>query len=414
MNKKSSQYPVIEWSINQALTTISTTISPLNREQISVIQALGRITAVPLPASRPKPSYNQSSRDGFALSSQPDSVNGTKATFRIIDEIAAGCGQRPPLQPGEAVRIMTGAMVPDGGVRVVPFEICCDLGQTVEVASEPVDNQPFIRQRGCDVKEGDLLVPAGTRLLPDHLLILAENGWIEFPVHRRPQVAVICTGSELVEVGETIQPGQKISGNGVLLSALLQTQGADCPWSVTADDRVKTIVEQIRNILANVIRPDMIITTGGMGPGKFDLMEQVFAELEGTLLYNRLLIRPGKSTLLGMLDNTPLFALPGPPPAVRLLFHELIVPALNKLQGLENASNKVTATLEGDIRLKQSGHFSLKGGIARLDDGKLVVRPARRMESINAIMYLNSHGAVAEQGTAIKIRLVEPLHGLTI
>ena len=305
-------------------------------------------------------------------------------------------------------------MVPDGGVRVVPFEICCDLGQTVEVASEPVDNQPFIRQRGCDVKEGDLLVPAGTRLLPDHLLILAENGWIEFPVHQRPQVAVICTGSELVEVGETIQPGQKISGNGVLLSTLLQSHGADCPWSITADDKVETIVKQVLNILGDAIRPDMIITTGGMGPGKFDLMEQVFAELGGTVLYNRLLIRPGKSTLMGMLDNIPLFGLPGPPPAVRLLFHELIVPALNRLHGLVNTANIVTAILEADIRLKQSGHFSLKGGVARLDDGKLLVRPARRMESINAIMHLDSQGAVAEQGTAIKVRLVEPLHGLAV
>lgn len=414
MNKKSAQYPIIEWSLAQACSAITTRVLPLAQEQIPVTESLTRINAVPLPASREKPSYNQSSRDGFALSFLPYSVDGNKTTFRIIGEIAAGCGKRPALQPGDAVRIMTGAMVPDGGVRVVPFEICNDRGQTVEVPlAKLTGSKLFIRKLGSDVQKGDILVAAGTRLLPDHLLILAENSWMKLPVYKYPRVAVICTGSELVEVGATMQPGQKISGNGVLLSALLRTHGASCPWSITAGDQVKTIVNQVRQLLNNPDKPDMIITTGGMGPGKFDLMEQVFAELDGAILYNRLQVRPGKSTLMGFVEQIPFFALPGPPPAVRILFHELIVPALNRLQGC-TISNSVTAVLEDDILLKQSGHLSLKGGIARIVDGRLQVRSAGWMEPINAIMHLKSEDAVAKHGTSIKIRLVEPLHSLAV
>ncbi len=415
MNKKSTQYPIIEWSLEQARSAISTQTPSLAQEKIPVTESLARVNAPPLLASRPKPSYNQSSRDGFALSSHPHSVDGDKATFRVIGEIAAGCRERPVLQSGDAVRIMTGAMTPDGATRVTPFEICADHGHTVDIPlAELTGSQPFIRRLGSDVQKGDLLIAAGTRLQADHLLILAENSWLELPVYKQPQVAVICTGSELVEVGAIIQPGQKISGNGVLLSALLQTNGATCPWSITAGDQVATIVKQVRQLLNTPDRPDMIITTGGMGPGKFDLMEQVFSELTGTVVYNRLQVRPGKSTLMGFVEQIPFFALPGPPPAVRILFHELITPALNRLQGCKKKSTTVSAILEEAIPLKQSGHLSLKGCLVRLVDGRLQVRPAGRMEPINAIMHLDNKGAVADKGTVVEIRLIDPLQGLAV
>ncbi|MBW2328567.1 MAG: hypothetical protein JRF04_02945, partial [Deltaproteobacteria bacterium] len=158
--------------------------------------------------------------------------------------------------------------------------------------------------------------------------------------------------------------------------------------------------------------PDVIITTGGMGPGKFDLIEQVFAQVGGTVVYNRLQVRPGKFTLFGTVEKIPFFGLPGPPPAVRILFHELIVPALNRLQGCENGSRKlVDAVLERTLSLKQTGHFNLKGAVVRMVDGHMLARPAGRMEPINAIMHLEGGRTDAKQGESVKIRLVESLHG---
>lgn len=414
MIRNSPQDVIVEYSLADALSAIAANSYPLEQQKVPVVRALARISAVSLFSRRPKPSYDQSTRDGFALSSRPVSAENNKADFRVIGEIAAGCGGKLSLQPGEAIRIMTGGMIPSGCVRVVPFEVCYDDGRQVTIpADELTRRKRYIRFRGSEGKVGDLLVPAGTRLLSDHLLMLAENGLFELPVFRQPRVAVLCTGSELVEPGEFLQPGQKISGNTVLLSTLLQGHGICCAQSVTVADKADLIVQQVRKIIHE--DHDMIISTGGMGPGKFDLMEQVFARVGGTVVYNRLQVRPGKCTLFGMVGKKPFFALPGPPPAVRILFHELIVPALNSLQGRSYDDCKlIDAVLESRLSLKQTGHCNLKGAVVRIVKGRLLVRPADKKEPINGIMHLEGGRTAAKQGESVKVRLVEPLQGLTV
>ncbi len=379
---------------------------------MSVTDALGRVSTSPRLATRPKPLYDQSSRDGFALSAEPYGVEEGRAVFRVVGEIAAGSRGEPALKTGEAVRIMTGAMIPAGCVRVVPFEVCTDRGKSVVMPeAELIGRRQYIRSLGSEVKEGKVLVRAGTRLLPDHLLMLAENGCSDLPVYRRPDVAVVCTGSELVEVGETVHPGQKISGNGVLLPALLQSHGVNCSWSVTVADQPELITGRLERILA--AKPDMIITTGGMGPGKFDLMEQVFDNLGGSVVYNRLQVRPGKFTLFGMIGRIPFFALPGPPPAVRILFHELVSHALNCLQGLADAGGSlIPAVLASSLSVKQTGHLNLKGGCVQAAGTGLLVHPAGRGEAINAIIHLEEDRISAEYGESVNIRPLQSLQGL--
>ena len=199
MIRDSLHYPTVERSLPDALSAISAQILPLEQQKVSLIHALARISAVSLLSTRSKPSYDQSTRDGFALSSHPLSNGHNKAIFKVIAEVAAGCRKELLLQPGEAVRIMTGAMIPPGCVRVVPFEVCNDSGRRVAIPEiELTRRQRYIRFCGSDGKKGELLVPAGTRLLSDHLLMLAENGWFDLPVYKQPKVAVLCTGSELV------------------------------------------------------------------------------------------------------------------------------------------------------------------------------------------------------------------------
>jgi molybdopterin molybdotransferase len=216
-----------------------------------------------------------------------------------------------------------------------------------------------------------------------------------------------------VEVGRSVEVGRKISGNSVLLSGLLQQQGVCCGRFATVADRVDLIMEQLEEMVAK--KPDMIISTGGMGPGKFDLMEQVVARMGGTVIYNRLQIRPGKATLFGLLGQVPFFALPGPPPAVRILFHELIMPALIKMQGsAEGGRELISAVLSVPLRIRQTGHMNLKGAVASIVDSGLQVRPAQRMEPINAIIHLDSRRTTARQGEPIRVRLVGSLQGLAM
>jgi len=410
----SSCFSVVECSLAEAHANILNKISPLGQQQCSVSAALHRITTLSVLADQPKPLYDQSTRDGFALSQIPQSVHDTNAVFRVTGEVAAGCQNPGSLGQGEAVRIMTGGMLPRGAVRVVPFEVCTEQESLVAFSvNELSRKQIFIQKIGSEIKKGRLLVPSGMRLLPEHLLMLTENGCSEVAVSRQPRVAVICTGSELVTAGETPRPGQKISGNGVLLPALIEAENGQCPWTVTVGDEVELITGRIRDILCQ--NPDMIITTGGMGPGKFDLMEQVFASLGGELFYNRLRVRPGKFTLFGLLNQVPLFALPGPPPAVRLLFHELVSPALQVLQGRVNVMRPlVRAKLVSSLSLKRTGHLSLKGGVAALGDKGLQVYPAGRMEPITAIMHLREDLLAAGHGEQVQVRLLGQLQGLTV
>ncbi|MCI5159915.1 MAG: hypothetical protein D3906_16110, partial [Candidatus Electrothrix sp. AUS1_2] len=236
-------------------------------------------------------------------------------------------------------------------------------------------------------------------------------------VYRRPKVAVICTGSELVGSGENPLPGQKVSSNGILLTSLLQAEHCRVAGAETVGDNADRIAARIRQVISRE-QPDLLITTGGMGPGKFDLLEQAVARLGGKVLYNRLKIRPGKSTLFAILDSTPLFALPGPPPAVRLLFHELIVPGIHRLQGLsiqdDPSCGLVDAILTDPVGCRRTGHLVLKSAVASVDNGQLQVRPTQRLEPMNAIIHLTCSekeegSGEIPKGQQVKVRLLGSL-----
>ncbi len=391
-----SGFPLLELSLTEACEALAAHLSPLPSERVSLTKALGRVSAATVSANRPSPTFTQASRDGFAV------ADHALAVFQVIGETAAGCGEEKSLATGQAMRIMTGAPLPAGAARVLPFEVCQEKDGTVQV---PLNSkQDYIRHQGQDIQTGQILAVAGTRLQPDHLLWLAENGSQEVAVRRQPRIAVICTGSELVSAGEELLHGQKISSNGVLLVALLHEQHCLCVRTVTAADKVEPTAALLRKILAHD-QPDLLISTGGMGPGKFDLTEQVFSSLGGKVLCNRLRLRPGKATLVGMLGNRPFFGLPGPPPAVRLLFHELVVPALRKLDTEIASNDLLEAILDQPLAVhqKDKAELVLKGGRAWLDnEGRLRVRPAETLEPVNAIMHLST--TVAK---TVKVRLLK-------
>ncbi len=394
-------------SLPEARKTILARLTPLSSETILLDQGLGRIPVSSFKSTRPKPSFDQSTRDGYAIAQSPQEKSG-EISFRLIAEIAAGSTASISLVGGQAVRIMTGARIPAGTERVVPFEICREKENRVYIDARFLQSSEiFIRRRGRDLKAGRVIAGSGKMLLPDHLLMLAENGYITIPVHRKPRVAILCTGSELVTPGQTLKRGQKISGNGVLLQGLLQEAGAKCIRVTTVSDSLEAITEQLDYLLS--LSPDLIITTGGMGPGKFDLLEQVFTRLQGELFYNSLKIRPGKSTMFGLLAGVAFFGLPGPPPAVRLLFHELVTVALYRLQGMRQPVPPLhKARLLEPVTGGRSRHLNLKGGIVVFDDTTLCVRLAGRREQVRAVLHLRGRKRSLAAGETVKIRLVAP------
>ena len=395
------------FSLPQAQRVILAQAEPLAAERVPLARALDRIAAVSLKSSTPKPSFDQSTRDGYGLADiPPDFAEYPELSLPVIGEIAAGAPGGDRLQQGQAVRIMTGAPVPGGCSRVLPFELCQEQDGRVTLAASTLRRpETHIRRRGSDLPAGRVLVRRGQAIEADHLLMLAEDGYTTIRVVRRPRVEVVCTGSELVSPGDRVGSGQKVSGNGVLLSALVRRAGAICSGTAAVADQMERLTDALAERIRR--RPQVIITTGGMGPGRCDLVAEAFAALGGETVYDRLKMRPGKSTLFGRVEGILFFGLPGPPPAVYLLFHELVAPLLRRLQGMRRpVPERLSALLQEEVRLRRSGRMNLKAGLAFLEKGRLMVRVAGKTEAANAIMLLPANRKVFRVGDRVPVHLL--------
>lgn len=369
-------------------------------------QAEGRIAATTLAAPLPVPAFARSAMDGFAVRSR-DLAGATPAApaqLPVKGEIAAGTTDIRRLDPGQARRIMTGGAIPPGADQVVPQERCREEGGILFI---PNPGRPglHIRAKGTDCAKGQAIVRAGRRIAPEHLPLLAEAGLDQIPTHRPPRVGILCTGSELLAPGATPLDGQIIGGNRFLLAALIRRAGGETvDLGLVADRRDATLAALAEADLAGL---DLLITTGGMGPGKYDLMETVLARREARVFYRALRVRPGKATVFALLGPTPLFALPGPPPAVRILFNETVAPALAKAQGLTRPLPKpLRARLTAPLFLRKAGMLNLKGGVLAWSRNGLTVRPAARAEPISAVILIPPHRRRIAVGETVTIHPV--------
>ncbi|MFH2123874.1 MAG: molybdopterin molybdotransferase MoeA [Pseudomonadota bacterium] len=382
--------------------------SALPVQFIPLEEALHCVPSRPLPALLPSPGFNHSTRDGFVLSARAVG----EGHYRITGEIAAGDICKNHLAAGEAWRIMTGAQLPAGKVRVIPQEQCTVEGDILLISSPGLPAKDlYIRKKGSNIAQGKIVVPAGTPIQPEHQALLAGVGYTEVPVHRRPRVSFFCTGNELAEPTATKLSGQKVSENRFLLNSLTQLSGAiptDC--GLVGDNK-----NELRRVFATLApdQTDVIISTGGMGPGKYDLLEDAFIEADGHLLYNSLRIRPGKATLFGTLGQSLFFGLPGPPPAVHLLLHELVRPALLALQGIKrNLPESVRIRLSEPINCPEQKILCFKSGIFQINNGICTARLARKSEVTSCYLLCPAHRRQLRAGDWIQAHLTSsPFRG---
>ncbi len=374
--------------LTDALQLIISHSSVCSTEQVNLDDALGRVLAENLQAQIPQPGFDQSTRDGFVLADDGVALSSGKRQYRLEGEVAAGSNKQFLIKPATASRIMTGGLVPENGSRVIPFESCFEDDGYIVVDQEFITGpQTFIRRQGSDINIDDPIMESGEVVGVDHLALLASTSTFSFNVRRKAKVSFFCTGSELLKESDTVTPGKKVSANRYLLSGLISSFGA------IADDRgvVPDQADELGRMLQSVKKDqnDLIISTGGMGPGKYDLLQQLFVEAGGEVLYNSLTVRPGKSTLFGLLESKIFFGLPGPPPAVRALFNELIRPALLTMQGVKDVlPGSVQALLSEDIVLNKEAILGLKSGVLGFDQGRCTVRLTKRLEIPNCYLLL--------------------------
>ncbi len=363
-------------------------IAPTATETIPLGEALGRIPVVPVRAPFAVPSFCQSTRDGFAVRRRDlrHASAGSPVTLVIRGEIAAGDTAARQIDRGETLRIMTGARLPTGADAVVPFEEAHEAGGTIRLTA-PLRRNSHLRPPGTDCRANQILLPAGRPIMPYDLARMAPAGVARLMVHAMPRAGYLCTGSELTDDAANLQPGQIISGNRPLLQALLRQSGAEPVDLGTVPDTVAALTSTLT--AAQSQRLSLCITTGGMGPGKYDLVTHALEQLGAHILYHSLKVRPGKATLAATINGLLFIALPGPPPAVHLLFHELITPLIRQAQGSRQRLPKpIKATLTTSVQVRQSGVLHLKEAVLFPANGSLLARLPRQGESPNAILLV--------------------------
>ena len=320
-------------SLEQAREEILARVTPLAPVKVELEALQGRFLAEDITAREDIPPFDNSAMDGFALR-HDDVARASEAQpvhlpVRRVAE--AGSDLRDPVPPGEAARIYTGAPIPPGTDCIVPFENAFRFDDDSVVIARPPGPAAHVRRRGSDLTAGSVVLRAGTRLTPAAVGILATVGRVRVSVGRRPRVAVHSSGNELVPVEEELAPGKIRNSNLFSLAARVEQWGAIALRRPVLLDTMEAVRAGLRQTLT--LRPDAIVTTGGISAGDLDFVREVARELGDGVEVRRVAMKPGKPLVYGLLGGVPFFGLPGNPAACLVSFEIFVRPALAHLEG---------------------------------------------------------------------------------
>jgi molybdopterin molybdotransferase len=351
--------------VAQALALVLRDASPLGAEAAPLAQAHGRVLADDLVALRTQPPDDVSAMDGYAVRSED--VAGVPVTLKVIGEVAAGRPFEGTVGSGEAARIFTGGVLPRGADTVVIQEHTSRAGDTA-VVGKPTGKGRNVRPRGLDFKAGAVLLRRGRRLSDRDLALAAAMNHPAVPVHRRPKVAVLATGDELVMPGTTPGPGEIVYSNGFATIALASREGCDIVDLGIAPDRLPETVAAIRG--ASASGADILVTSGGASVGDYDLVQQALAGEGLALSFWKIAMRPGRPMLHGRLGAMHVLGLPGNPVSAYVCAFLFLVPLIRRLMGRTDiAQVPESAVLGGDLPENDERADYLRATLASGPDG---------------------------------------------
>jgi molybdopterin molybdotransferase len=334
-------------SVSEAHRILRDACRPGPTEPVPLAEALGRVLAREIRADVDWPPFDTSAMDGYAL--HASDLAGGRSLAERAGSVAAGDHPPGALAPGEAVRVMTGAPLPVGTAAIVPVEnVRRERGTVVALStSRPGEH---LRRRGESIASGARLLAAGRRLAPADIALAALAGAEPVGVHRRPRVTVAVTGNELVPASEKPGPGQLRDSNGPMIVALCRALGA----VAAARPAVADEDGAVRRLFAEAGRTeDVLITSGGVSAGDFDLLPAEAERAGFELLFHGVAMRPGKPVAFGRRRGTFWFGLPGNPVSTSVCFHVFVRLALDALEGVEDAGPRlVSARLQGDVSVR--------------------------------------------------------------
>jgi molybdopterin molybdotransferase len=399
-------------SVEKALQTILTRFRPLGLEKITILEALGRVIGEDIFASRSIPPADNSAMDGYALRYlDTEGANKRKpVVLKIIEDIPAGKIAKKKLKKGEAARIMTGAIIPDGADAVLRQEDTEKNGQTVSIFTS-IEKGRDIRLAGEDVQKGECVLTKGTVIRPAQIGMLASLGYSLVSVHRRPRVAIIATGDELVDIKNDLPPGRIVNSNSYALAAQVLACGGEPLMLGIARDKKSVLQRKFKKARS----ADLIISSGGVSVGEFDFVKDVMREVGNTMNFWQVAMRPGKPLAFGEIDRVPLFGLPGNPVSVMVSFEQFVRPCLLKMQGHTRIFRQTIKAISAQEIKKKKGIKHFIRAIVRKEKDNYIVSTTgdqgsgilKSMVLANALIVLEENVTQVKKGMPVNVQLMD-------
>jgi molybdopterin molybdotransferase len=402
-------------TVAEASERIMAEIRQLDAESVPLKRALGRVCAEDISATVTMPPWSNSSMDGYAVRSADITpvMGGERVTLRVVATIAAGEFAPRPLKRGEAMRIMTGAPVPEGADSVIRKEHTDGGKKKVEIR-DALDVWKNIRPAGEDYQRGDVLAKRGAPIRPALLGVLASSGISKVRAFRRPRVAIISSGDELVDIDEfdeVVAQRRIVSSNSYTLDALTRVAGGiPVDLGIAADTKAS-----LKRKLEGARDCDLILTSAGVSVGDLDYTRNVFAELGGEQKFWKVKMRPGAPLAFGMLKDIPWLGVSGNPVSAMVSFELFVRPALRKMQGHAALFRRtVTVTVEEEVKIGARLTHFLRAIVRRTTDGTLVARLTGQQSSGMLTSMVKANALLIVPETSPKVAPGSQLHALML
>ena len=380
-------------SVDEAIKSILSDLPTTSTETISIFNAVGRVLAEKVISKINQPPFSSSAMDGYAI---PDKMPQVGSNYKVIGEVSAGTTFNKSIGEDETVRIFTGAPIPKGTEKVIIQENIKRSGETVKIISNDNSNN-YIRPQGCDYQSGTSIEPNSILDAPT-LALIASMNISDVTVYKKPTVAIITTGNELIMPGEKLKKGKIVSSNSIGVSASLMLNGANTKILPIAKDDP----ESLKYIINISLASDFIVTIGGASVGEYDIVKDVLLELGLKIKFSKVSMRPGKPLFSGKLGSSTVIGLPGNPVSALICTEIFIIPAIKKFLKL-NETNYHNRFAELSHNLPKNGprtHYMR----AKLDEDSNVVKVDANQDSSLLSILAKSNALVIREPNAKEIQ----------
>ncbi len=400
-------------TVEESLARILDFVAPLGVEKIPLTECLNRVLAEDAYSTRHIPPRDNSAMDGYAVKHRDlrNASPESPAVLRSVEEIPAGSSPGKRIGTGEAARIMTGAPVPDGADAVIKIEDV-DVEDDRVRCFTPVEEGENVRKRGEDVIEGEAVIAAGSHIQPAHMGMLAATGHALVPVYKRPLVAIIATGDEIIDIDGDPSSEKIISSNSYsLYGQIIEAGGIPLPLGIARD----TKKDLMSHFSMAKERAQVVISSGGVSMGDYDLVQDVLTELGARVEFETVAQRPGKPFTFATTETIPFFGLPGNPVSTMISFEQYVRPALRKMTGHKMLFRRTArAVLDENITKKNDLTYFIRGKATWRDGSFTVVTTGEQGSGIlksmvlaNVIIVLPRGMTHARRGDEVTVQLID-------